>query len=171
MAKTTKNKKFTFIDLFAGCGGLSEGFYRQGFKAVAHVEIDHYACETLRERMRYYGYKNIDKEVVEGDITSPDIISRIDEAVNGREVDMIIGGPPCQAYSTAGRVRDKKGMENDARNFLFESYVKILEHYLPKLLYDTFCLCISDRAPKRDPVLFFVCVFRNCSCLLCLVTN
>ena len=133
MAKTTKNKKFTFIDLFAGCGGLSEGFYRQGFKAVAHVEIDHYACETLRERMRYYGYKNIDKEVVEGDITSPDIISRIDEAVNGREVDMIIGGPPCQAYSTAGRVRDKKGMENDARNFLFESYVKILEHYLPKL--------------------------------------
>ena len=133
MAKTTKNKKFTFIDLFAGCGGLSEGFYRQGFKAVAHVEIDHYACETLRERMRYYGYKNIDKEVVEGDITSPDIISRIDEAVNGRDVDMIIGGPPCQAYSTAGRVRDKKGMENDARNFLFESYVKILEHYLPKL--------------------------------------
>jgi DNA (cytosine-5)-methyltransferase 1 len=133
MAKTTKNKKYTFIDLFAGCGGLSEGFYRQGFKAVAHVEIDHYACETLRERMRYYGYKNIDKEVVEGDITSPDIISRIDEAVKGREVDMIIGGPPCQAYSTAGRVRDKKGMENDARNFLFESYVKILEHYLPKL--------------------------------------
>lgn len=133
MAKTTKNKKYTFIDLFAGCGGLSEGFYRQGFKAVAHVEIDHYACETLRERMRYYGYKNIDKEVVEGDITSPDIISRIDEAVNGRDVDMIIGGPPCQAYSTAGRVRDKKGMENDARNFLFESYVKILEHYLPKL--------------------------------------
>ena len=133
MAKTTKNKKYTFIDLFAGCGGLSEGFYRQGFKAVAHVEIDHYACETLRERMRYYGYKNIDKEVVEGDITSPDIISRIDEAVDGRDVDMIIGGPPCQAYSTAGRVRDKKGMENDARNFLFESYVKILEHYLPKL--------------------------------------
>lgn len=133
MAKTTNNKKYTFIDLFAGCGGLSEGFYRQGFKAVAHVEIDHYACETLRERMRYYGYKNIDKEVVEGDITSPDIISRIDEAVNGRDVDMIIGGPPCQAYSTAGRVRDKKGMENDARNFLFESYVKILEHYLPKL--------------------------------------
>lgn len=133
MAKTTKNKKYTFIDLFAGCGGLSEGFYRQGFKAVAHVEIDYYACETLRERMRYYGYKNIDKEVVEGDITSPDIISRIDEAVNGRDVDIIIGGPPCQAYSTAGRVRDKKGMENDARNFLFESYVKILEHYLPKL--------------------------------------
>ena len=127
------NRQYTFIDLFAGCGGLSEGFYRQGFKAVAHVEIDHSACETLRERMRYYGYENIDKEVVEEDITSDNIIERINNAVNGRCVDMIIGGPPCQAYSTAGRVRDKVGMENDARNFLFESYVKILEHYLPKM--------------------------------------
>lgn len=125
--------KYTFIDLFAGCGGLSEGFYRQGFEAVAHVEIDHAACETLRERMRHYGYQNIDREVVEGDITSNNIISRIEEAVSGRKVDIIIGGPPCQAYSTAGRVRDKAGMEKDARNFLFESYVKILEHYMPKM--------------------------------------
>lgn len=131
--RASKNKKYTFIDLFAGCGGLSEGFYRQGFKAVAHVEIDHAACETLRERMRYYGYKNIDREVVEADITSSDIIDKVENAVNGREVDIIIGGPPCQAYSTAGRVRDKKGMEKDARNFLFESYVKILEYYKPKL--------------------------------------
>lgn len=134
MATRAKSKnKYTFIDLFAGCGGLSEGFYRQGFEAVAHVEIDHAACETLRERMRHYGYQNIDREVVEGDITSDNIISRIEEAVSGRKVDIIIGGPPCQAYSTAGRVRDKVGMEKDARNFLFESYVKILEHYMPKM--------------------------------------
>lgn len=135
MAKQTthNNTNFNFIDLFAGCGGLSEGFYRQGFKAVAHVEIDHSACETLRERMRYYGYKNVDKEVVEGDITADNIIDRIEDAVAGRKVDIIIGGPPCQAYSTAGRVRDREGMEKDARNFLFESYVKILEHYMPKM--------------------------------------
>lgn len=134
MATRAKSKnKYTFIDLFAGCGGLSEGFYRQGFEAVAHVEIDHAACETLRERMRHYGYKNIDREVVEGDITSDNIVSRIEEAVDGRNVDIIIGGPPCQAYSTAGRVRDKVGMEKDARNFLFESYVRILEHYMPKM--------------------------------------
>lgn len=55
MAK--KAEKYTFIDLFAGCGGLSEGFYRMGFEALAHVEINHFACETLRTRMRYYGYK------------------------------------------------------------------------------------------------------------------
>lgn len=134
METRAKSKnKYTFIDLFAGCGGLSEGFYRQGFEAVAHVEIDHAACETLRERMRHYGYKNIDREVVEGDITSDNIVSRIEEAVDGRNVDIIIGGPPCQAYSTAGRVRDKVGMEKDARNFLFESYVRILEHYMPKM--------------------------------------
>ena len=127
------SKKYTFIDLFAGCGGLSEGFYREGFKALAHVEINHFACETLRTRMKHYGYKDIDKEVIEHDITADDIIEKIDDAVNGRDVDMIIGGPPCQAYSTAGRVRDKVGMATDARNYLFESYVKILEHYRPKL--------------------------------------
>lgn len=125
-------KKYTFIDLFAGCGGLSEGFYRQGFEALAHVEIDHWACETLRTRMKYYGYKDYDKEVIEHDITSDDILERIDNAVKGRAVDIIIGGPPCQAYSTAGRVRDGKRMASDPRNYLFESYVKILEYYSPK---------------------------------------
>lgn len=125
-------KKYTFIDLFAGCGGLSEGFYRMGFKALAHVEINHWACETLRTRMRYYGYKDIEKEVIEHDITSDDIIDKLEEATKGITPDVIIGGPPCQAYSTAGRVRDGKGMAQDPRNFLFESYVRILEHYRPK---------------------------------------
>lgn len=124
-------KKYTFIDLFAGCGGLSEGFYRLGFKALAHVEINHWACETLRTRMKYYGYSNPDKEVLEYDITSADIIDRIESATNGVRPDIIIGGPPCQAYSTAGRVRDGKGMATDPRNYLFESYVKILEHFKP----------------------------------------
>lgn len=125
-------KKYTFIDLFAGCGGLSEGFYRQGFKALAHVEIDHWACESLRARMRYYGYRDFEKEVIENDITSGDIIEKIDKSVKGRKVDIIIGGPPCQAYSTAGRVRDGKKMATDPRNYLFESYVRILEYYAPK---------------------------------------
>ena len=125
-------KKYTFIDLFSGCGGLSEGFYRMGFTALAHVEINHWACETLRKRMAYYGYSNIEREVIEKDITSDDILTDIDNAVAGRPIDVIIGGPPCQAYSTAGRVRDSKGMASDPRNFLFESYVKILEYFRPK---------------------------------------
>lgn len=136
MVKSPKDKmvkkKYTFIDLFAGCGGLSEGFYRQGFKALSHVEMDHWACETLRTRIKFYGYKDYNREVIEHDITSDDILERIDNAVNGRTVDIIIGGPPCQAYSTAGRVRDGKKMASDPRNYLFESYVKILEYYSPK---------------------------------------
>lgn len=151
--KAGKKKQYTFIDLFAGCGGLSEGFYRQGFKAIAHVEIDHAACNTLRERMRHYGYKDIEREVVEGDITSEDIIDKINYAVNGRDVDIVIGGPPCQAYSTAGRVRDKEGMEKDARNFLFESYVKILEYYKPKLfVFENVTGLLSARV-KGKPIL------------------
>ena len=82
--------------------------------------------------MAYYGYTNVNNEVIEQDITSDNILINIDKAVAGRTVDVIIGGPPCQAYSTAGRVRDAKGMASDPRNFLFESYVKILEHYRPK---------------------------------------
>lgn len=145
------NKKYTFIDLFAGCGGLSEGFYREGFKALAHVEINHFACDTLRTRMKHYGYKDIEREVIEHDITADDIIERIDAAVNGRAVDMIIGGPPCQAYSTAGRVRDKVGMATDARNYLFESYVKILEHYRPKLfVFENVTGILSAKANGKE---------------------
>ena len=85
----TKKRRYTFIDLFAGCGGLSEGFYRSGFQALAHVEMNHWACETLRKRMNYYGYKSIEKEVIEHDITSDDIIKRLELAVDSREVDII----------------------------------------------------------------------------------
>lgn len=127
-----QNRHFNFIDLFAGCGGLSEGFYRSGFTALAHVEINHWACETLRTRMLHYGYDNVQAEVIEHDITADDIIEQIENAVAGRDVDVIIGGPPCQAYSTAGRVRDAQGMAVDPRNYLFESYVNILEHFQPK---------------------------------------
>lgn len=125
---------YTFIDLFAGCGGLSEGFYKLGYKALAHVEIDKYCCETLRERMRYYGYseKEIEKSVIHQDITNEKVMEQLHYAIGKSNVDLIIGGPPCQAYSSAGRARDFNGMKKDPRNFLFEHYVKILNEFLPK---------------------------------------
>lgn len=125
-------RKYNFIDLFAGCGGLSEGFYRQGFKALAHIEINPTACKTLKTRMKYYGYENPEKAVLNLDITREDVIERLEEAVDGEDVDIIIGGPPCQAYSSLGRAKDDNAMRNDPRNYLFESYVKILNHYKPK---------------------------------------
>lgn len=126
------DKKYTFIDLFAGCGGLSEGFYMENFEALTHVEIDHVACKTLKTRMDYYGYTDSASAVLEADITSEDMIQRIEDAVNGKKVDVIIGGPPCQSFSSLGRAKDDKGMKEDPRNYLFESYVKILNYFLPK---------------------------------------
>lgn len=126
------DRKYTFIDLFAGCGGLSEGFYMENFEALAHVEINPVACRTLKTRMDYYGYTNSAAAVLEADITSDDMIRRIEDAVNGKKVDIIIGGPPCQSFSSLGRAKDDKGMKEDPRNYLFESYVKILNHFLPK---------------------------------------
>lgn len=125
-------KQYNFIDLFAGCGGLSEGFYKQGFKALAHIEINHFACETLKTRMKYYGYENADSAVMEEDITVRDIVKRIEKVVGNQEVDIIIGGPPCQSFSPLGKAKDEKNMQDDPRNYLFENYVKVLNHFKPK---------------------------------------
>jgi len=127
-------KKFTFIDLFAGCGGLSEGFYAKNFDALAHVEIDRYACETLRDRMAYYGYSKaqINSSVLEADITNSDTHQKLEKIIGFKSLDLIIGGPPCQSFSSLGRAKDAKGMKDDPRNFLFEAYEEILDKYLPK---------------------------------------
>lgn len=125
-------RRYNFIDLFAGCGGLSEGFYRQGFNALAHIEIDHAACETLKTRMNYYGYEDAEKSVLEADITDSDIVKRISEVVGDNEVDIIIGGPPCQSFSTLGKAKDNNNMQDDPRNYLFENYVKVLNYFKPK---------------------------------------
>lgn len=128
-----KKKEYTFIDLFAGCGGLTEGFYKQGFKALTHVEFDQYACESLRTRMKHYGYPNNKISVLEKDITNEDILTCIENEIKNETVDLLIGGPPCQAYSSLGRAKDENGMKDDPRNFLFESYEKILTHFKPKI--------------------------------------
>lgn len=126
-------KAYTFIDLFAGCGGLSEGFYQEGFKPLLHLEIDPVACKTLKTRMKYYGYsqETTDRVVLCEDITKDDIIETTDDRVMG-QVDLVIGGPPCQAFSTVGRAQDPNSMDDDPRNYLFENYLKILNHYRPK---------------------------------------
>jgi DNA (cytosine-5)-methyltransferase 1 len=159
------NKKYTptFIDLFAGAGGLSEGFIQAGFIPVAHVEMDGPACNTLRTRAAYHYlkvnnryhqyvaylkgeisrdelYDLVPKEIMNsiinlpiGDETNDMIHQRIDKSLGKRQVDLIVGGPPCQAYSLVGRARSKNNMEGDPRNYLFVQYAKYLEKYKPKL--------------------------------------
>ena len=154
------SKKYTFIDLFAGCGGLSEGFLESNsFEGLAHVEWEFPMVETLRNRL-YKKWKHskaeAEKSVVHFDIqktnelingnwrketkltyskTNHDAV--IEKGLKGivgeRSVDLIIGGPPCQAYSIAGRAQDKNSMKDDYRNFLFESFVKVVDEFKPKL--------------------------------------
>lgn len=128
-------KELNFIDLFAGCGGFSEGFYKEGFKSVVHVDFDAPACETLKERMRYYKYPEniIDKAVICGDLTSQEVHKQIESVIGNEEIDVLVGGPPCQTFSSVGRAQDKHSMRNDARNYLFRSYLEILEKHKPKI--------------------------------------
>jgi DNA (cytosine-5)-methyltransferase 1 len=134
MKKVMGKREYRFIDLFAGCGGLSEGFYRDGYKALLHLEIDEAACKTLRTRMKHYGYSedDIKEAVMCDDITRDGLLEDMDKRIH-EPVDIIIGGPPCQAFSSVGRAQDPNGMSNDPRNYLFENYLQVLNHYKPKM--------------------------------------
>lgn len=135
------------IDLFAGCGGLMDGFEQSGkFRTLACVEWESAPCENLKKRLRdKWGYKNSEEMVLRFDIQRTAELfcgwqdevygesAGLNNLVNkGGKVDLIIGGPPCQAYSIAGRIRDENGMRDDYRNYLFESYVKVVKQYRPK---------------------------------------
>lgn len=61
------------------------------------------------------------------------IFDKIDKLAGNNEIDLVVGGPPCQAYSLVGRARDEKGMKNDPRNFLYKEYAKFLKNYRPKV--------------------------------------
>lgn len=151
-----------FIDLFVGAGGLSEGFIREGFHPVAHVEMDKNACDTLRTRLAFHHLKETKKtpeyfSYLKGEISReqlwngvPDhlmesvineeissktlegIFDKIDSQLYQKKVDLIIGGPPCQAYSLVGRSRDPNNMRRDKRNYLYKYYARFLERYKPK---------------------------------------
>lgn len=135
------------IDLFAGCGGLMDGFEQSGkYRTLACVEWEAAPCQNLKKRLRdKWGYENAEEMVLRFDIQRTAELFQgwkddtygesigLDRLVeHGGCVDLIIGGPPCQAYSIAGRIRDENGMRDDYRNYLFESYIKVVKQYHPK---------------------------------------
>lgn len=158
-----------YIDLFAGAGGLSEGFIQSGYRPVAHVEMNGYAAKTLETRIAYYYLKDngelnsyydyekgkitrtqllekipeeelktvINKEMSESTIKG--IFNTIDEIKKEKgieKIDVIIGGPPCQAYSLVGRAQSSHmvvPMEDDPRNELYKMYVQFLNKYKPRM--------------------------------------
>ncbi|WP_407397857.1 DNA cytosine methyltransferase [Anaerovibrio sp.] len=141
--------KINTIDLFAGCGGLTDGFAQTGlYNTVAAVEWEKAPCANLRERLKSkWGYDDSASRVIRFDIQRTEELFNgwsdddeygssvgLDNLVNKvGKIDVIIGGPPCQAYSIAGRVSDANGMRDDYRNYLFESYLKVVSKYKPKL--------------------------------------
>lgn len=154
------------IDLFAGCGGLEDGFLQSGkFEDIAAVEWLQPQVKTLIHRLKTkWNIADAEDRVMCFDIQKEkelfhgwedDSVAPSCELLpNGKKsryrtgpygkglgldhfinkaggIDIIIGGPPCQAYSVAGRVRDENGMRDDYRNYLFEHYLNVVNRYKP----------------------------------------
>lgn len=160
--------KLKSIDLFAGCGGLMDGFEQSGhYQTIATVEWEKSPCNNLRERLKTkWKYKDADARVLRFDIQRTNELfsgwddtkygqsDGLDTLVNDAEgIDVIIGGPPCQAYSIAGRVRDEYGMKNDYRNYLFESYLKVVKKYRPKAFVFENVPGILSAQPGERPII------------------
>lgn len=156
-------KKINYIDLFAGAGGLSEGFRQHNFNPVAHIEMDKEACLTIKTREAYHHLKESGKpdtyyDYISGKISRNSLYNNIplekaNYVINAEisdsslknifkiietnlkqlpdsELDLIVGGPPCQAYSLVGR--HAVDWENDHRLKLYLYYGKFLKEYRPK---------------------------------------
>jgi DNA (cytosine-5)-methyltransferase 1 len=117
-------ENFTFIDLFAGAGGISEGFVMNGFKLISANEIEKNYFETYKFNHSKY---TDPKDFILGDITLPEIKQQIIDTAKNKKIGVIVGGPPCQGFSTAGW-RDP----NDKRNQLFKEFVEIVKIIQPE---------------------------------------
>jgi DNA (cytosine-5)-methyltransferase 1 len=112
--------KLNVIDLFCGCGGMSKGLTEAGLNIIAGIDIWDKAIENYNKNFEHKAY-------------CEDLINLNPEKFNElynkekKEIDILVGGPPCQSFSIAGK-RDK----NDPRNSLFMEYVKYLNYFNPK---------------------------------------
>jgi DNA (cytosine-5)-methyltransferase 1 len=131
MAVRTRNK-FTYIDLFAGCGGLSLGLHNAGWKALFAIEKSEDAFKTLKfnlmEKKQHFNWPSW------LDIKNYNINDLLEEKENRLkelqgQIDLVAGGPPCQGFSTAG-----KREEHDERNVLVNSYLEFVELVKPRVL-------------------------------------
>lgn len=143
-----------------------EGFEQSGaFNTLACVEWELAPCENLVHRLATrWQHQNAQQEVIRFDIQRTEELFRgfndsiygshkgLDALVGKIPVNVVIGGPPCQAYSIAGRIRDEHGMRDDYRNYLFESYVKVVAHYRPDFfLFENVTGMLSAR-PGGEPI-------------------
>lgn len=120
---------FTFLDLFCGCGGFTLGLQRAGFRCLAAIDFNSEAIRTFRA--------NFDSipHVLEKDLTAfPP--SDLEALIGTNRVDLIVGGPPCQGFSTARQVdgaNHGERLKEDPRRHLYKEFLRHVEHFKPKI--------------------------------------
>lgn len=127
---TESRHKVTFIDLFAGAGGISEGFIQaytdeKYFDLILASDINE-NCE-LTHRARYNNVLGMDADFLCQDIMEDSFLNNLLERLHGRSVDVVTGGPSCQSFSLAGRRK-----KLDKRDDLFYHYLKVIKALRPK---------------------------------------
>jgi len=129
-AEYETKSKVTFVDLFAGAGGFSEGFLQAetinkfyDFRLASDINEN---CE-LTHLARYNYQLGLDTEFLKQDITEPDFLDNFLKKINGKEIDVVCGGPPCQSFSLAG-----KRKKFDKKDDLFAHYLKVIRQLRPK---------------------------------------
>lgn len=121
--KELKISKPSFVDFFAGAGGLSCGFTQAGFRVIFANDFEDVCVRTYR-----YNHPELPaSKVLKGDIRK--IVDNIKEYVN-QDVDVVVGGPPCQGFSSANQQR----IIDDPRNELYKYYIKAVSSILPKIV-------------------------------------
>lgn len=147
----------TFIDMFAGAGGFSEGFLqvedeKKYFEFLLGSDINP-TCEVTH-RMRYNEQLGLKTQFLTKDITDPDfieeLIEKIDENYGEIPVDVVTGGPPCQSFSLAGERR-----KNDKKDDLFSYYLKVIEALRPKyfVMENVYGILTKDKGRVKKRIL------------------
>lgn len=119
----TKKKNLGLVDFFCGAGGLSLGFLQQGFNVKLANDIEDVCIETYR-----YNHPELSSnQLIQGDIK--EVVDHIDDYID-QNIDIVVGGPPCQGFSEANRQR----VIDDPRNKLYKYFVNAIEKIAPKFV-------------------------------------
>lgn len=128
-ANNRSERKLNFIDLFSGAGGIGIGYEQSGYEHVLSADFDAGVAKTFR-----HNHKNV--PFIEGDLSDKSIFESVKKVVGKKEIDIIVGGPPCQGFSMFGKRRFVKSQSHnphdDIRNDLIFTYLKYVEEFNPK---------------------------------------
>ena len=138
------HERLTALSLFSGAGGMDLGVEAAAFNVLAQVELDQHCCDTLRDAKARSGTGTI---VVEGDVRAiepPSLRRRL--AIRKKELDLLFGGPPCQAFSLAGK---QKGLD-DERGWLLFEVARFAEEFKPKVIFiEQVKGLLSSKGPRQ----------------------